>query len=274
MPMSRQQRYIHRELLRNNVIPFDQWKSERKDLSYFHKNIIDYDYSVRTHIFMSSGRYRSNFPIKVKHRGWPIHNPMTPQAWTAMELLIGLKHFNFDHNYNSEEIYKGCYFISTCILQSEVEMLWDELLSTIYICTEDKADIWVVLFHSIITGIQNGYPECDITEPSNDYVKEYMKIFLDRNKKIELIREYYHNRKDAFDRFICWLYRNGPTPLILRRFFSLERTFWEHRYSSPLVQSLPSQQHITYPYHPQSPLEQISPSGSTSSPSSPSEECL
>lgn len=272
MPRNRQQRAIHRELLRNNVIPFEQWKHEGNDVSYFHKNIIDYDYTIRTHIFTSTRSHRSYFPIKVKHRGWPTKNPMTPQAWTAMEILNGLQYLNYDHELGSEEVFKGLYFVSTCILQNEVETLWDELLDSVYMCTEEKADIWVALFHSIITGIQNGHLECNIIKPSDEDNKEKMIIFLNQYRKITLLREYYYNRKDAFDRFISWLYRNGPTPLILRRFFSLERTFLEHIYSFSVLDSSPSPPHVTYSCHLQSPSEQISPLGSVSSLSSLSEE--
>lgn len=272
MPRSRQQRYIHSELLRNNVIPFERWKYEGKDLSYFHKNIIDYDYKTRTHIFMSSGRYRQYFPIKVKHRGWPAKSPMTPQAWTAMELLAGLQYMIYNHETMPEDLYEGLYFISTCILKSEVELLWDELLNSVYICTEDKADLWVAILYCIITGIQNGKRECDITNPSHECVKDRIITFLNRSRKIDLLREIYYNRRDSFDRFIRWIFRNGPTPLIFRRFFSLERTFWEHRDFSLHDLPSPSPPNIAYSYRPQSPLEQISTLDSVSSQPSPSEE--
>lgn len=253
MPNNRQQRLIHRELLRNNVIPFERWKYEGKDLSYFHKNIIDYDYKTRLHIFMSSGRYRETFPIKVKHKGWPAKSPMTPQAWTAMELLAGIQHMIYNHTSIPQELYEALYFISTCILSNEIETLWGELLDTVYICSDTNAKIWVALFHSIMTGIQNGYPECSITKPNNEYIKEHMRMFLDRTRKIDLLREYYYNRKEAFDTFIRWLYRGGPTPSILKEFFSLEMTFLEHRYSLTPSRPLLSLGHEVYPCHPQSP---------------------
>lgn len=258
MPRSRQQRYIHRELIQNNAIPFERWKNEGKDLSYFHKNIIDYDYKTRTHIFMSSGRYRQYFPNKVKHRGWPNKSPMTPQAWTAMEFMERLQYMIYNHESMPQDLYEGLYFISTCILKSDIEILWDELLNSIYICTEDQADLWVALFYCIVTGIQNGHSECDITEPSNECIKDRIILFLNRSRKIDLLKGFYYNRKDSFDRFICWIYRDGPKPLIFRRFFSLEQTFWKHRNFS--LHNLPLSSHLNraYSYRPQSPLEQIS----------------
>lgn len=248
MPISRRRRLIHRELLQNNVIPFEQWKYEGKDLSYFHKNIIDYDYKTRLHIFMTSGRYRETFPIKVKHRGWPTKSPMTPQAWTVMEFLAGLHHMTYTRTTIPQELYEGLYFISTCIIKNEIETLWDELLSTVYTCSENNAELWVALFYSIITGIQNGNPECNITKPNDRYIRDHMRIFLNRTRKIDLLREYYYNDKESFHIFVRWLYRDGPMPPMLKEFSSLEILFSEHRYSlTPLQSSLSPEQEV-YPY--------------------------
>jgi hypothetical protein len=272
MARNRREREIHRALIHGDVGLFHQWKCGGKNLSYFHKNMIAYDYKIRNYVFMSTGRSENVFPIKVKHCGWPTRSPMTPQAWTVMELLAGFQYME-DINYPlPEDIYDAILFISTCILQSEIKCLWEELLNTVYICTEQKADIWVCILHAMITGTMNGRAECEIHTPSEECVVSKTIEFFTRKRKIELMRELYYNRRDSFDRYIRWIFNDDRTPLILRRLFSLEQTSLEHIHSLMLSPPSSSLQYTSFSYRPQSPLEQTGTLDSTFSPSSPSEE--
>lgn len=274
MPNHRRERVIHNALLHHDTRPFDQWKQEGKDPSYFHKRIIEYEYDVRYHIFMNTGRYREYFPIKVKHRGWPLKNPMTPQAWTIMELLAGLQIMEYPNGEIPDDLYYALLFISTGILRSEIHEIWEELLNTVYVCTEQKADMWVAIFHCTMTGLQNHSAECEIQTPSRTSIKVNSRTFLNRIRKIQLLREFFYNRKEAFDHYIQWLYRGESTPLILRYLFSLERIALEHTNSLLPAPPLPSRNRVISSYRPQSPLEQSEPLDSVSSLSSHSEESL
>lgn len=272
MSQSRRERYIHRQLKNMNVIPFDQWKQEGRSLSYFHKNIIDYDYVIRNYIHQTTCRYTDVFPLRIRHKGWPLRSPMTPQAWTVMETLAGLEYFDYTDETYPTTLYDALAFMSTCILQSEIHTLWDELLNTIYICTEQKAEVLCSICIAMIHGYCNrnplSEPICMNSESSIMCARE----FLTRTRKISLLRELYYNPKESFDTFIQWIYEDKEEPYLIRRLYSSRVASVEYirLLSSEFQSRLPPCEVSSY--HPRSPSEQSETSDSTSSQPSPSQE--
>jgi hypothetical protein len=272
MTRSRRERFIHRQLLQRNVRPFYEWKQEGHSLSYFHKNIIEYDYVIRNYIYQTTCLYDTVYPLRVKHRGWPTQSPMTPQAWSVMEILAGIEHLEYRDGDIPVDMIQSLIFISTGILQSEIKHVWAEILNTIYICNEQKAEILMGLMVAVANGYYNRHPETDFIQPNCDNSIERMKEFLTQIRKIQLLREFYYNPREQYDAMMKWVYGGGLTPYILRRLFSHHEMSVEyiHLISCAPPPSLPFRDSSSF--HPQSPLAQSETSGSTSSQPSLSEE--
>ena len=265
-------RIIHRDLIDNNVGSFNQWKNEGHSLSFFHENIIDYQYLIRNYIFNTTTRTSDIFPLKIKHKGWPHRSPMTPQAWTVMELITGLKLFHYDHVTLPQDLADSLAFVSTCILSSEIEILWNELLESVYICNTKKAEIWVGICMAMIIGYNNQGSELKPFISDISFHIDVVKSFFTQYRKIQLIKELYYSSKLPFDEFIKWTYDCGRTPRIIRSLISsYQRTEARKRSLSSVLPSS-SPQNESSSCHLESPSEQTETLGSSFSPSSPPQE--
>jgi hypothetical protein len=255
------------------VIPFDQWKQEGKILSYFHKHILDYDNRIRYYIFETTIRYEEIYPFKISHRGWQYRGEMTPQAWTVFEILAGLSYLDPVTDRFPNELKDSLYFISTGIQEEEINIVWEELLNTMYICDDYKGAIWVGVCMAIIIGYNNQQSENDYIQLDNYVGRSIMRYFLTRVRKIELLRElFYNNAPEIFDGFLKWIYENGRVPELIRHLFSYHEMTVEHIRSLSCDPLPVSPLNGASSYHPESPLEQIEPLDSASSQFSPDEE--
>lgn len=260
-------REVHRALLQGEVGPLNTWKSEGKSLSHFQKNIIEYDYSIRNHLYVLGGRLK----IKVKHRGWSTLGEMTPQAWTVMEILTGIEHLTMENTQESmRSIMEGAAFISTGLSRREHTILWPKLMYAVH-CTDDiSGKVWVAIFVAVAKAIMNYNDSLDY---SVSKLQEFTQDYITRKMKMELLREFHFAPSVHFDTFIKWLYvpKSAP-PQIITDLITYQDDVWGHIRSAfelpgPLVPPNASSSS-----HQQSPLEQSVPLDSTSYPSFQSQE--
>lgn len=203
-------REIHEFLLQEILVPFYRWKNDGKHLSFFQKRILDYQYKIRRHVWDGE-------PIKLKHQGWPRLPPMTPQAWTIMEILNSIE---FTQTLEIDEVMDGFLFISSYISPNEVDALWEEIIDVIPICTEQTAPIWVAVVVSFAMGVTSTDTE--------DSSKPEIQDFFTQEVKINIMREINFNPLVSFDSFMEWLYNDGPAPSVLNYLFSSLQRSLEH----------------------------------------------
>lgn len=272
---TRLERTIHRDLLRGDTASFDHHIANFKDPTHFYKSIIEYDYKIRTHVFKASCAFINNhYSLRVKHPGWPLGPPMSPQAWTVMEMLTGLEHLSLNTSDNAlEAIFEGIEFISTFLLRGEIDILWNNLLDKISCCENEKAELWIVIFMAFIIGLNNNSLVDDLINVTESNCKYYMKRFLFESRQIELLREIHHNKNSCFDNLMLWLYRNKNIKLALpSKLFALRQNSRERRHSFSSNSPPLSPHDNSSSSHPQSPSEQIEPLDLTFSPSFPPQE--